>query len=156
MSPDALLKQLDTLQLPPPISFWPLSKAGMMGLVALLILSIVGVIRLVYYWRAQQAKHWVKAELNRIRTDIVSGIGVQSVCANLSLYLKKFFVEHKGLAEVGPLIGEPWLNFLATYSKNKAYTEGIGRHLITAPYQPETRVDLSLLLELVQHTVKIK
>ncbi len=127
------LSQLHDIQLPAPIAWWPLAP-GWYLLIALLVALIVLSAR--FFW--QRKKRALKREALRLL--------MEADYASASTLLRRLALYQYPDENIAGLRGESWLAFLDKTGQTKAFTQGVGRALLTAPYQQMfTSIDTALL-----------
>lgn len=150
-----LLQQLKDIQQPLPISWWPLMWGWyVVAGVCLIALSFL-VFYLVRLGIRQQRKRQILKEISVLRFS--EGMNKQSITAQLSILLKQILFMVYPRQDIAGLQGEDWLLFLDKVSNSSSYTQGCGRLLITAPYQPvidDKSNELDDLFELIEYTIK--
>lgn len=132
MNPDQLLQTLHDIQLPPEPHWWP--PAPGWWLVAILLLGLCG-LTWVYMRRAWQRRCLRKTLLSQLRALFQQHAAPQAECSKL---LKRMALARFPAQQVAALHGEAWLHFLDRSSASTQFSQGIGRCLLTAPYQPLT------------------
>lgn len=136
--PTNLVDLLDQLVLPPepdPVSMMP--QTG--GWVVLALVVLAGLIYLAMRRRDHIRQNAYRAEaLSALQTAGSDPVAIATVlrrCA-LAAYPRK---------EVAALTGDDWLAFLDETAGTTAFSQGAGRVLTTAPYQPGGCADAELL-----------
>lgn len=117
------LSQLHDIQLPEPITWWPLAFGWY-----LLIASVFLIIFIVWKVWSRPVKRHLKREAVALLTD--------ADFAGVSRLLRRIAVYQYPRKEVAGLNGDAWLAFLDKTGKTDAFTAGVGRKLVTAPYEP--------------------
>lgn len=152
MNPDPLA-QLRAYHLPEPVSWWP--PAPGWWLLALLVLAGTAVGLWLYLVRrqrraalrsAQRALRVLKAEHNIDGDDL-------KLIRGLSRLLRRFALARFPRTMVAGLTGDAWLGFLDRHTQDNAFTRGIGRALVEAPYRPYAEFPITALSALVERWI---
>lgn len=149
-----VLSQLRDIHLPEPISWWPLA-IGWYFLGAFFV-GIVGIILFVLLrrYRKQGARRFLIKRLEALREQYQRESDARIIAAELSILLRRASLILAPRNEVASLKGEQWLEFLDRTGDTQEFSKGIGRVLISAPYQKETQFDVNHLLDLVLNWVR--
>lgn len=133
LSPE-LLKQLDALRdidLPAPVSWWPLAP-GWWGLLALLICSLAGLV--VYLkWRQRQVSAVALRELDLLRSKASKANAIE-MATEISVLLRRIAMRTSG-QQSGTLNGAGWVEFLTR--GEKGMEPELAEFLAEAPYTAE-------------------
>lgn len=154
MNPETL--PLRDIHLPDPIAWWPPALGWW-----LLLLGIVVVCAIVVWgYRVYQRRR-----LQRIAKQVLQAINEQyaqhkdpkQFIQAVSIWLRRVCISRYPRAEVAGLTGDAWLAFLdqvlADSSQQETFSNGVGRALLSAPYQAQPHVDADALLQLCQHWI---
>lgn len=176
------LQDLHDIHLPSPVSFWPLAPGWYVLACLLTIIFLLAFYAGWRYWRRKKLKRLALTELQHLETTLAEDAEHLSL-TTLSTLLRRSALAAFPRQQVAGLHGEAWLEFLdatitsknVTSNKNnkndnkhpatnkatsqsQAFSQGVGRILIYAPYadenkshQPET---IESLLKLVQTWIK--
>ncbi len=142
---------LRDIHLPEPVSWWP-PAPGWWGL-AVLILLLVGLLFLgrVLYRRGQLRRE-ARQALQAIESRYKIHQNDQQLAADLSTLLRRVALSCSPRAEVAGLTGDAWLDFLdrgvAGSRFHKAFSTGVGRALVEAPYRAAVKIEGAALLKL--------
>ena len=142
------LKQLRDIHLPDPISLWPLAM-GWYFLGAVLIIYIA--LLITYFIRRSrrlQSRRYLLKRIEDLREQYQTEADARAIAVELSMLLRRASLVSFPRREVAGLQGEQWLGFLDETGSTREFTEGIGRVLLTAPYQHQAQFDVSELLNL--------
>lgn len=144
-----LLQDLRDIHYPSPISWWPLAPGWYVLAVAVLVSAFV-----LWRWlqtrrRLKQWRQKVFARFDDLERGIQHRDRKTSVMA-LSVFLKQVALGVGDRHHVAGLNGEPWLQFLDQTGATQEFTTGIGRLLLTAPYQPNIDNDVTPLFVLAK------
>jgi len=135
MNPSTLsdpLAQLRDLHLPAPISWWPPAP----GWYLLMVLALI-LLGLCAWWlyRQRQQRHYLQTIVAELHGYLAQ---TPPAWADINLLLKRAAFIHHPRAAIAGLMGEAWLIWLDTLTGTLAYSQGIGRILLTGPYTPRT------------------
>lgn len=140
----AILNQLQDIQLPDPISWWPLAFAWW-----ILILSVSSVlIGLVWYFREQRKRNAYRREAQEALSLIMhpkeSNVSINEQVLAINSLLKQVALTTYGRVNVAKLNDQAWLDFL---KKNASFIEQpiALKELFKLAYQAPT-TDKTLLI----------
>ncbi len=146
------LENLRDIHSPPPISFWP-PAPGWWILVALILLGIVGG-WLLFRWQKKRAlQKAALAELNQLQQSLSDGLDLSTFSAQVSTLLRRLALTQFNRNEVSGLTGNAWLEFLDRTGQTDRFTQGVGKVIITAPYQATTDIDGQELIVIVKNWI---
>ena len=149
---------LRDIHLPEAIGWWPPAVGWwlVLGLLASLILAFF----LLRHWlrrRRKEPQRIARRELKKLQTEYQQHQNSQTLVEEISILLRRLYISSYPRAEVASLTGEAWLQFLdKQLEKSEQFTQGEGRCLIEAPYQPNWDINSEALLELCQALVNKK
>ncbi len=145
---------LKGLHLPPPVSWWP-PAPGWWGLAALSLLLLLGGWLLWRRYRRNALYRAALRELDQLRRTFGENQEPRPLIEAISVLLRRIALSMESREDIASLAGEPWLRFLDSglgdISGQRPFSEGAGRVIIEAPYNPNCKVDGDALIELV-HT----
>ena len=152
MDLDLLLIGLRQVHVPETVSFWPLAPIWWI----LLLLLIASIVLSVLKKRPKKNPYPAigLAQLNRIRKASRQHRSSATTCAELSRLVRRLALAHYPRAQVAPLTGEAWLAFLDQTGRTQAFTQGVGRWLISAPYKAQPEVNLRQSFKLIRRWIK--
>lgn len=138
------LKNLRDVHTPEAISWWPLAPGWWMVLALLLLIAVS--LFLFYLWRKKTAlRKCALAELDEIKQHYTRDNDGTQCCASLSIFLRRVALARCQTADdkarVAGLKGQDWLCYLDCNNPEKAFSQGLGRVLVTAPYQLQAVLD---------------
>lgn len=149
--------RLRDIHLPEPVSWWPPAP----GWWALLALSILSFLALRYIYKIKRRRRIRVAALvafKKLSNGFAQQPDTNRLAKDLSILLRRICLSYFPRAEVAGLTGEKWLLFLETsLGRGKShllFSEGIGRALITSPYQPNAELDGERLLNLCGNWIR--
>ena len=146
------LSELRDIHLPPPPPLWPPAPGWWLLAVAVLALAAVGIRLALLWWRRGRRRRAATRVLRRLRARYEGGEEAGTLAAELAIVLRRAAMSRHPRARVAGLTGRAWLEFLDDDAHQ--FTEGVGRHLATAPYSRAETVDLNALLALCEKWVK--
>lgn len=157
MMPQAELPLRD-IHLPEPISWWPPAPGWWM--LAVFVLVVIGLLILAMrLWRRGQLRRDARSALSQIRTSHEQHDNAHRLAADLSVLLRRISISRYPQSEVAALTNQEWLTFLDQVLEKRgsgnqaAFSQGVGRILIEAPYRPSAEVDAEGLIELCQQWI---
>lgn len=148
-----MLKDLRDIHLPDPIGFWPLAVGWYFLIALFLIFAILVVVYLIRRSRRLQSRRYMLQRLEELRERYAKDADAVAIAAELSALLRRASLVSFPRREVAGLQGEQWLNFLDETGATREFTQGIGRVLLTAPYQPQAQFEVNALLDLAARWV---
>lgn len=149
--------QLRDIHLPDTVSWWP-PAPGWWGLLLLIILLVLSIRYCIEIIKRREARATALKSLEQLTTRFKEDGNLRSLVSGLSILLRRICLSYYPRKEVAGLNGEAWLTFLDTHlgseNRDKPFSQGPGRSLITAPYQPKIEIDGASLLRLCSDWVK--
>ncbi len=153
----ALLDALEGMQMPPPVSWWPLAW-GWWVLALALGLGLFG----LAHWMLdrRRRRRWralVHARLADIeRNAATATVPADRVMSDLSVLLRQIALVQLPRAEVARLHGKPWLEQLDRLSGTNQFSAGPGQLLVDAPYRnaPVAQSDIESVIALTRRLLK--
>ena len=147
---DPLQLPLKDIHLPEVPGWWP-PAPGWWILLGLAI--IIAVLYYCWYLRKQRIKrsavHLARLELESLQSDFQSHQDARKFIADLSILLRRLSISAFPRTETASLTGEDWLLFLDRPMQSTAFSAGVGRILLDAPYKREIEEqELSPLIDL--------
>lgn len=151
MDPKVLV--LKDIRYPSEIDWWPLAIGW--WLIIFIIFLVLIFLGHKYYnqWKKNRARRLALNELKEIRNNAVNTNDIVLLSKELSTLLRRTFLAYFPRERVAGLVGESWLNFLDQGLNKKYFSEGIGRNLISMPYQKidaEELFDVNDLIDVVK------
>ncbi|HEB63489.1 MAG TPA: DUF4381 domain-containing protein [Gammaproteobacteria bacterium] len=148
------LENLRDIHSPPPISFWP-PAPGWWILATLVFLSVVSA-WLFYRWQKKRAlRKMALIELNQLQQSLSKGQDLSTFSAQISTLLRRLALTQFNRNEVAGLTGRAWLEFLDRTGQTKNFTQGVGKTVITAPYQTTSDIDAQELVSIVKDWIHL-
>ena len=153
MTPLAENLPLRDIHLPDPVSWWP-PAPGWWGLAGLILPMLLALVWLRVARRRSRLKRGGLAMLSRLAEQYRRNGDEQELVRELSVLLRRVALSVYPRRRVAALTGPEWLAFLdqslSPGGRPKAFSEGVGRALIDAPYNPACQVDAKALIGLVR------
>lgn len=144
---------LRDIHLPEAISGWP-PAIGWWILAVLIPLFLGLAVWLFKRMTRKTALKTAKKMLNDIKQDQTSN-EYAKLC-RISELIRRVTISLAPRVKVASLTGQAWLNYLDETMQGQPFTQGIGQHLINAPYQSKQTLafDLSELIDLCESWLK--
>ncbi len=148
------LEQLRDLQLPDAIGLWP--PAPGWWLLALLVLTLLIWLGIKLYRQRQRNRYRRQAlhELARLGQSDLKQQQPQQWLQQLNQLLRRAALAAYPAAQVAPLSGAAWVEFLYSSSRLEGFRQPLGCSLASGPYQPKTAVDAEALQQLAQQWIR--
>lgn len=139
------LKDLRDIHVPEPISIWPLAPGwwALMILLPILVLLFNFVLKKMLM---PKYKKLALAELKNITSNYEISNNSHETCGEISLLIRKALVAKIGNEAVAGLVSEEWLAYLDKLSKTESFSTGVGRTIISAPYERTSDVNIDELI----------
>lgn len=162
-NPTNLLQNLRGIHLPSPISMWPKTFGWYILIALLIILTLTMTVKLYRYYFKKSCQKKLINELHRLTTLYFTS-PTESL-AKISILLRRIALAAFPRKEVAGLNGEAWLKFLdrEVQEKNGRFVSGVGRVLISAPYQSKQSimanrskmdVDIKALAQIIENWIR--
>ncbi len=145
------------LHLPTEPGWWPLGPAWWISGLAVLVLIAV-IIIVVQRWR--NARRWRVAAMAEWRAIEDADLNTPAQCSDVvracSRLLRRIAITLRQPSYIAGLTGEQWLRQLDNLGQTSAFSSGVGRLLVDAPYKPEPPEsrEVRQLLELTRTTIR--
>ncbi len=146
---DTLLQQLPDIALPPAIGIWPLAVGWYVVIAVLFIFLVVAVCYYIQRARQLRPRKIILQKLSELQLRYARESDAVALAAEVSALLRKATLLAFPRRDVAGLQGQAWLNFLDNTGKTTEFTRGVGRVLVTAPYQLHAEYPVPELLNLV-------
>lgn len=154
MAEQNLINQLRDIHYPDPISWWPLAPGWYF---LFLLLALIGFLAgtWVYRQRIKRKKRLhILQQLQALQTLTCTEPLTPHITQQLSILLKQVVLLLYPRQEVAGLSGEAWLLFLDQQINTTDFSQGLGRLLITSPYERHAPKEIKALITLVETWVK--
>jgi len=139
---------LHDIHLPVPVSWWP-PALGWWFLLGLLLLLLA---LAVLFRRQRRRSHNRRLALREL--DQMAQLPPGELAASLSQLLRRSALCHFPRQDCAGLVGNAWLEFLDRPFKDQPFSQGIGRSLLDAPYNPNAAIESQELLNLCRRWLK--
>jgi Ca-activated chloride channel family protein len=158
---DAQTKQADPLAglidipLPQEVSLWPQTWLLRIAILLVAVLTVLAIWRFVHRYRANRYRREALSELDRMRQT--SDAAPDCLAAQLALLVRRTALGVFPRETVAPLTGTAWLAFLDRSYGGDEFSRGVGRWLVSAPYQQTApgRDELNALRGLVDRWIRV-
>jgi hypothetical protein len=137
------------IPLPQAVSLWPQTWTARLVIAAALAAIIVSVWTLARRRYQNRYRREALAEIDRIAADETPDVG------QLAMLVRRTALAAFPREQVAALDGPDWLAFLDRSCGGSEFSQGKGRILAAAPYQPAAAVDLPELIGLVRRWIKV-
>lgn len=137
------LSQLHDIQLPAPIGWWPLAIGWYLIIIGVLVLGVL------------VAWFFLRPKKRNLKGEVLTLLG-KADYAGVSTLLRRVALHQYPNENVAGLQGEAWLAFLDKTGKTTQFTQGKGRVLLTAPYQPGAEKTDEALVEIVTQWIAVQ
>lgn len=131
------IQNLRDIHMPEPISTWPLAPGWYFLYLLLLFLTIVIIYFIYQFWKKHCLKKQIFHELQKIETLMLTEESTAQAISKISILLKRIAFLKYPRVTVASLHGNEWLTFLDYTGKTQAFTQGVGKLLVTLPYQKQ-------------------
>jgi hypothetical protein len=146
------LAALHPLRLPDPVGWWP--PAPLWWLLALALLALLALAARALWLRAQ-GRRYRRAALRELElAHRVRDADPRAFAAHAANILRRAALARYPHAEVAPLCGAAWLEFLDRTAGTEEFSHGAGRALAAAPYDPAAPLDAEALERVCRHWLR--
>jgi hypothetical protein len=130
--PDPVAGLID-IPLPREVSLWPQTWEARLAIVVLVAAAIAAVWRFVHLRRVNRYRREALAELDLIARD--GGSARPELLSQLSVLIRRTALAAFPREQVTALLGPAWLSFLDRSYGGHEFSDGVGRLLVSGPYQ---------------------
>lgn len=145
--PNMMDLPLRDIHLPDPVSWWPLAFGWWLVFSGVVLLILAAVMVLKRLLKPTLKKEASKA-LDHIERTFLENDDASQCLSELSTFLRRAMLSRKDSSKVAGVTGEAWLDLLDAPLGEHAFSQGIGRILLTGPYVPQ--VDKEEVVDLIQ------
>lgn len=149
------LSQLRDIHMPADIGWWPLAIGWMILMVIGLLIISFGLYWIIRRWISHRAKREMLNMLNQLQRQYTHEKNATVIARELSVLLKRAALSQFPREEVAGLQSEAWLLFLDKTGDTTAFSQGIGRVLVTAPYQDQAEFAVPELFEIIRSWARV-
>jgi len=146
-----VLQNLKGLHMPGPISMWPLAPGWHLLLFLFAIVVGFGLIRLFFYWLHKRRRQLVMMELQQLALSYPKSPAEN--LSKISMLVRRISLALFKREHVAGLQGEAWLRFLDKQGHTDQFSHGVGRYLLSAPYQSRSKIDIQGLCLLIENWI---
>jgi hypothetical protein len=142
--------------LPQPVSLWPTTLLSRIAIAVLVAATITALLWFIHYRRVNRYRREALSELDRIDRAFAGQGAPNELAVQLSMLVRRTALAAFPREQIAPLSGPAWLTFLDnTYGKPE-FSQGIGRLLVSAPYDgiAPTNGQLSSLVDLTRRWIR--
>ncbi len=150
------LSQLHDIHLPPPVSSFP-SGIGWWIIILLCLSIIIFFIHYLYNKQQQQLfRRLALTELQQIQTQSEYQNNPVLLLKALSDLLRRVAIIISPRTEVAQLTGQAWLRYLDKTGNTQEFTQGVGKVLLSGPYQKQLAesLDKEALIQLIHKWIE--
>lgn len=124
---------LRDIHLPDPIAWWPLAF-GWWLVFAIGLVFVLLMILFIRRWVRPTLRKEATKTLNAIEASYQSCSSAHNCVSEISILLRRIVISRD--PKNAGITGTAWLQLL-DFPDQKSFSEGVGRILLTAPYQPD-------------------
>jgi hypothetical protein len=141
--------------LPREVSLWPQTWEARIAIALLFAVVIAATWRLMRYRRANRYRREALAELDQVGYQGSSARA--ELLTRLTLLVRRTALAAFPREQVASLVGPAWLAFLDRSYGGQEFSQGVGRLLVSGPYQqiPPDAAELQSLSGLVRRWIKV-
>ncbi|MCB1828458.1 MAG: DUF4381 domain-containing protein [Coxiellaceae bacterium] len=147
------LSQLRDIHVNSGFGFWSIA----IGWYLLIIVTLLLLLSVGYVWRRRQQrlkpKHDAQKHLARLKKHYQRECDLVEVAVELSILLRRAALARFPNRDVAALKNEQWLSFLDEKGDTNQFSRGVGRILISAPYQRQSTYAAEELFVLVEQWI---
>jgi len=149
------LAGLIEIPLPQEVSLWPQTWPLRIAIVLVALLTVLAIWRFVHLYRVNRYRREALSELDRMRQT--SDAAPDRLAAQLAVLVRRTALGAFPRETIAPLTGTAWLAFLDRSYGGKEFSRGVGRWLVSAPYQQTApgRDELNALRGLVDRWIRL-
>lgn len=126
--------KLRDIHLPGDPSFWPLAPGWWLLLILVLLIGAWLVLKLLRRMRQKKHQQQILNEYTVLETKLLNNPNNEAI-ANINIFLRRLAISKYPRTDIASLTGANWLRFLDESGNTQAFSKGIGRILVDAPYQ---------------------
>jgi hypothetical protein len=140
--------------LPREVSLWPQTWDAQLATAFLLVVVFTALWRFAHYRRVNRYRREALAELNAFRR--CGAADRSDSLARMSVLVRRTALAAFPREEVAPLAGPAWLAFLDRSYGGQEFSKGVGRLLLSGPYQkiPPDDAELQSLIVLIRRWIR--
>jgi len=138
---------ISDLDMPTEFLWWPLTLASWLGILVIIILIGFAVWAILEY-RKRKVVSFVNNSLNELFERYKNDFDATAFARGVSVLFKRIYLTINRRSEVAGLSGIEWLRMLDQGLQDKPFTTGVGKVLLSAPYQEMADYDVESLYQL--------
>jgi hypothetical protein len=144
------------IPLPTQVSLWPQTWMSRIAIAVLVAAAIAALLWFIHHRRVNRYRREALSELDRIERTF-AGQAPKELTAQLSVLVRRTALAVFPREQIASLSGPAWLAFLDKTCGKPEFSQGIGRLLVSAPYDGIAPTDrqLSSLVDLTRHWIKV-
>ncbi len=148
------LSQLRDIHLPQPISNWPPAPGWF--ILALIILALFGFIAylIIARYKKTRARRQALMHLNNLQLAYTNKRHAKRAINDLSKLIRRVALASFPRQNVAGLYGQKWLAFLDETGETTAFSDGVGKLLISAPYMKNIPKESDQLFSLAKNWIE--
>jgi hypothetical protein len=141
--------------LPAAISLWPQTWFAWSAVVIIAALVVVATSFAIWRWRRNRYRRAANRDMIRIQRALTRGAPHYVTVQNLALLVRRTALVSFPRTSVASLSGTRWLSFLDRSYDGSGFSQGVGRVLAAAPYEPSGHADVPMgpLFNLIQQWI---
>ena len=149
------LAGLIDIPLPQEVSLLPQTWPSRIAIALIVVLAVWAIWRFVHHRRANRYRREALWELDRIRQT--SDAAPRRLADQLALLVRRTALGAFPRETIAPLTGTAWLAFLDRSYGGEEFSRGVGRWLVSGPYQQAEpgRDELNALRGLVDRWIRV-
>ena len=152
--PSVMDLPLRDIHLPESISWWPPAFGWWLVFGAVILFVAAACLLVVRRLKPTLKKDALKA-LDRIEKTFHENEDAAGCLREISKLMRRAMLSQQGPLKIAGVTGEAWLELLDQSLGKPAFSQGVGRILLSGPYLPQVRQeDVSELIQLCRQWVK--
>jgi len=144
---------LKDIHLPDVGLWWPPAPGWWVILISV-ILMIVFMPKFLRWLRWKPVKKLSLRELDRIRTELDSGVDDRKIAQEISILLRRTLISYSSRAVAASTTGESWLAQLNQLSGEEYFTAEQNEWLRVGQYRPSVRCEMEAMLQSCENWIK--
>jgi len=140
------------LDLPGSLLWWPPTLMTWLTVVGILLFC-AGLIWLFLRYRKKRVLYFATRSLNKLFKRYQRDYDASGFARDISVLLKRIYMTVDKRAVIAGLSGKKWLAVLDQGFEDEPFTTGIGKILVSAPYQESADFNVQQLYSLCQRRI---
>lgn len=137
------------IHMPAAIGWWPIAIGWYILSFIVLFVLASAIIWGYRYWRMNKPRREVLFRLKQLREQYQREADNVALAMELSTLMRRATLSLYPRFEVASLQGEVWLHFLDETGDTREFSEGVGRMIISAPYQSQAKFPVDDVFQLI-------